>query len=109
MSWTVTAENSSEDFAFLPKLIDSARGNGGLTLPTIGSAGLREAARMLSDGSRTLSQLGSSALLSGNFTAAQKIADEALAADPANTEAEALKDQRAESASRRSRASPRAS
>ncbi|MFM8400559.1 MAG: hypothetical protein ACKOAH_22255, partial [Pirellula sp.] len=71
MSWTVTAENSSEDFAFLPKLIDSARGNGGLTLPTIGSAGLREAARMLSDGSRTLSQLGSSALLSGNFTAAQ--------------------------------------
>ncbi|MFM7739893.1 MAG: VWA domain-containing protein, partial [Planctomycetota bacterium] len=98
MSWTVTAENSSEDFAFLPKLIDSARGNGGLTLPTIGSAGLREAARMLSDGSRTLSQLGSSALLSGNFTAAQKIADEALAADPANTEAEALKEAAVEAA-----------
>lgn len=90
MTWTVVAENSSDDFAFLPKLIDSARNNGGMTLPTIGSAGLMEAARVLSAGSRTLSQLGSSALLSGNLVAAKKMAVEALSHDPANTEAELL-------------------
>ncbi|MFN9876939.1 MAG: VWA domain-containing protein, partial [Planctomycetota bacterium] len=99
MAWTVAAENSSEDFAFLPKLIDSARNNGGMTLPTIGSAGLREAARLMSDGSRNLSQLGSSALLSGNFTAARKFAEEALAIDPSNGEAEALKEAAANAAS----------
>ncbi|MFN9753587.1 MAG: hypothetical protein ACK57U_19620, partial [Planctomycetota bacterium] len=64
-----------------------------------GSAGLREAARLMSDGSRNLSQLGSSALLSGNFTAAQKFAEEALAIDPSNGEAEALKEAAANAAS----------
>ncbi len=52
------AERSSEDFAFLPVLVDRARDNGGLTLPTVGSAGLRETARLIFAGSHDLSMVG---------------------------------------------------
>ena len=55
LSWNVTAERSNEDFSFLPKLVDMARDNGGLTLPTVGSAGLREVARVIFAGSQDLS------------------------------------------------------
>ena len=55
LSWNVAAERSNEDFAFLPKLVDMARDNGGLTLPTVGSAGLREVARVILAGAQELS------------------------------------------------------
>ena len=58
LSWELVAERSSEDFAFLPTLVDRARDNGGLTLPTVGSAGLREAARVIFAGSQDLSMVG---------------------------------------------------
>ena len=47
LTWNLAAERSNEDFGFLPRLVDQARDNGGLTLPTVGSAGLREVARMI--------------------------------------------------------------
>ena len=47
MKWPVKAEESDDFFAFLPALVQSARQNSGLTLPTVGSAGLREAARVM--------------------------------------------------------------
>jgi hypothetical protein len=52
LTWNLAAERSNEDFGFLARLVDQARDNGGLTLPTVGSAGLREVARMMagSDG-----------------------------------------------------------
>ena len=55
LSWNVAAERSNEDFSFLPKLVDMARDNGGLTLPTVGSAGLREVARVILAGAQELS------------------------------------------------------
>ncbi len=58
LTWNVAAERSNEDFAFLPTLIDMARDNGGLTLPTVGSAGLREVARLIFAGSQDLSMIG---------------------------------------------------
>ncbi len=47
LAWQLVAERSNEDFAFLPVLVDQARDNGGLTLPTVGSAGLLEVARLI--------------------------------------------------------------
>ncbi|MHB8864811.1 MAG: vWA domain-containing protein, partial [Pirellulaceae bacterium] len=55
LAWNVAAERSNEDFSFLPKLVDMARDNGGLTLPTVGSAGLREVARMIVAGEQEVS------------------------------------------------------
>ncbi len=47
MKFVVKSETSNEDFSFLPTLIDKVRATGGMPMPTVGSAGLREAARIL--------------------------------------------------------------
>ncbi len=60
LAWDLVAERSNQDFAFLPKLVDQARDNGGLTLPTVGSAGLREVARLIIADSQDLSVFGPS-------------------------------------------------
>ena len=43
LAWNAMPERSSEDFGFLPKLVDLAATDKGLTMPTAGSAALREA------------------------------------------------------------------
>ncbi len=88
--WSVATEASNEDFAFLPKLIDMARRNDGLTLPTVGSAGLLETARVLSINARTLSQLGAQAVLIGDLDSARTLAEEAQALDPLSTDVKIL-------------------
>ncbi len=92
MTWPVSAEASNVDFAFLPKLVDIARKNAGMTLPTLGSAGLREMARVLTESSHQLSKLGSQAVATGNFAAAKALAKEARFINPNNTEAAIIGD-----------------
>jgi hypothetical protein len=58
LSWSLVTERSNPDFAFLPQLVDQARDNGGLTLPTVGSAGLREVARVMLSETPDLSMMG---------------------------------------------------
>ena len=88
MSWPLSPEDSSDNFAFLPKLIQMARLNSGMTLPTVGSAGLREMARVLSIGSQQLTQLSAQAAVTGNYAAARTLAAEAGLRDPGNPEPE---------------------
>ena len=64
-TWTVAPEVASEQMSFLPKLIANARSDGGMTLPTIGSEGLREYARMINETSAEID------LLSDGHSAAQ--------------------------------------
>lgn len=90
MTWPLTTEQSSIDFAFLPKLIDMARRDDGITLPTLGSAGLREMARVMSANARDLAKMGSQALVNGDQKSAQLLAEAAMAADPNDPVAEAL-------------------
>jgi hypothetical protein len=87
MTWPVSAEESNGDFSFLPKLVEIARQNAGMTLPTLGSSGLREMARVLTVSSHQLTKLGTQAIATGNYTAAKALASEAKAMDPANAEA----------------------
>ncbi len=61
LTWSVEPERSNEDFGFLPRLVDLARDNGGLTLPTLGSDGLRATSNELQSGSSDLSSLPVSA------------------------------------------------
>ena len=90
MKWPVTVEESNVDFAFLTKLVRDARANNGLTLPTVGSDGLREMARVMTDQSGQLAQLGTQALIRGDYASAKTLSEAALGNDPINAEAEAL-------------------
>ncbi len=90
LSWKVSAEKSNDDVAFLPRLIDMARKDGGVGLATVGSAGLRESGRVLLDESRTLGQLGGQALASGDRRSARTLAEAALKSDPGNPHAQAV-------------------
>ncbi|HEY2413623.1 MAG TPA: VWA domain-containing protein, partial [Pirellulaceae bacterium] len=91
-SWTSKPEKSSEDFAFLPKLVEMAEADKGLSLPTAGSAALRQAAHVTMNSAQQLAKLGNEALASGNFAGAQKVAEVALSRDPGNPEAIAIRE-----------------
>ena len=90
-SWTVPAEGASPDFSFLPQLINLARRDGGLTLPTAGSNALHEAARIITTSAEDLAKLGGDALRSGDVASARTAVEEALARDPNNPHVLALR------------------
>jgi hypothetical protein len=91
LTFNVTPEKSSEDFSFLPQLVALASKDAGLSLPTVGSEGLKEAALLTQSSADQLAKLGHEALASGNFPGAEKVADAALARDPKNPTALAIK------------------
>ncbi|HRF02086.1 MAG TPA: hypothetical protein PLI18_16335, partial [Pirellulaceae bacterium] len=90
LSWAVDSEESSEDFAFLPKLIEMARDDQGASLPTIGSEGLEEVRRVIDGGAQGLVALGEQALAAGDIDGARKLAEQALATDPTSAAAATL-------------------
>ena len=90
LTWTVQPEPSSPEFSFLPTLLKTARLDQGATLPTVGSAGLREFQLALESEATALSKIGSQALLTGNNEIAQQLANASLQVDPNNTRADLL-------------------
>lgn len=90
MTWSITPEASSADFAFLPSVVRDARKDKGYSLPTVGSEGLREYVRARSAKAYELTELGGQALAIGNKEAARKLAGAALNSDPTNTNADIL-------------------
>jgi hypothetical protein len=91
LGWNLTPEPSNDEFGFLPQLIAETRDDDGLTLPTVGSAGLREAGRIILAGAENLLKIGIRALKTGDLQGAQKMADAVLERDPTNPQALALK------------------
>ena len=89
--WKLSGEASSPDFGFLPELVGNARPDAGLRLPTVGSAGLRELAQVMTSGADRLTELGGHALRTGNLVGARSAADAAIARDPSNPEALVLR------------------
>ena len=89
-SWRVSGEASNVDFGFLPQLVEMARKDRGLSLPTAGSAALREAARLMTTGADQLAELGGHALRTGDLAGARTAAAAAISQDPTNPEAVAL-------------------
>ncbi|QEG21318.1 VWA domain-containing protein [Mariniblastus fucicola] len=59
-AWSIQPESASSEFAFLPKMLQEVRKDGGVSLPTVGSAGLAEYARMVNDSAVDLNLLGGS-------------------------------------------------
>ncbi|MBX3415754.1 MAG: hypothetical protein KF708_23925 [Pirellulales bacterium] len=89
LTWHV-AGKPSEDAGFLPRLVELARRDGGLTMPTLGSAGLAETARLLQQTAKDLTRLGNQAVATGNVAQAKLLADEARHIDPQSEEAAIL-------------------
>jgi len=100
LAWQVAPSAPNTDFAFLAPLVESAKRDGGLTLPTLGTQGLNEVRRMFVDDAQGLNRLGRVALASGDTEQAKRLAEQALAANGADAEASAilrLADQQAKS------------
>jgi hypothetical protein len=90
MKWDVQPQQSNEDHHYLPELVSAARNDGGVRLPTLGSAGLAEVARMMVGANENLTQLGAHALRTGNTQGALQVAETVLQRDPNNPQARAL-------------------
>ncbi len=82
----VEAEASNPDMGFLVSVVDSARKDGGFTLPALGSQGLRVMSFMLAESAEAMVKTGRYALQIGEIAAAERIANAALKQDP-NSEA----------------------
>lgn len=90
LSWSLTAEASNPDMGFLASVVNQASRDGGVTLPALGSAGLRAMSYMFADNASSLVKAGEFALKSGDLESAIRIAEEALKQDPNNAEARTL-------------------
>ena len=87
LAWDAKPEASGPDHAFLVSLVDDASRDGGLTLPTVGMAGLAEVARMKGAQADQLTMLAQRAIASGDRTGALRIVQTVLQTDPGNVQA----------------------
>ncbi|RCS54678.1 hypothetical protein DTL42_05995 [Bremerella cremea] len=89
-SWVAKPDETSDDHAYLPQLLEIARKNDGLNLPTVGSAGLRETASVLMASAEEYTRLGAQALAIGDKEGAARLAKAALEFDPNHPRAQAI-------------------
>ncbi|PQO29552.1 hypothetical protein DTL21_26235 [Bremerella cremea] len=89
-TWVAKPEESSDDHAYLPQLMEIARKDDGLMLPTVGSAGLRETASFLMASAEEYARLGSQALAIGDKEGAARLAKAALEIDPNHPRAQSI-------------------
>ncbi|MCA9155338.1 MAG: VWA domain-containing protein, partial [Planctomycetales bacterium] len=88
MTWQVNPGKSNVEYNFLPQLVELARKGSGTGLPTLGTDGLREAARVIRANADQLAELGANSLRTGDTAGAAKVADQALRLDPLNAKAQ---------------------
>ena len=90
LQWEVEPEPSSDEFGYLPPLVEQARKSGGLLLATIGSTGLRETGRMILASAESMAEIGSRAMQTGDIDGAKRMAEAVLRRDPTNPQAQAI-------------------
>jgi hypothetical protein len=85
---TVPATAADDANSYLANLYQAAEQGG--KLPTLGTKGLEMTRKHLASGVSQLNQLGKNALAAGNAASAERLANQALAADPGNADAQAV-------------------
>ena len=90
LHWTATVKNGGDAFAYLPQVVHAAQADDGLTLPTVGSAGLAEMGRIVEAGIDSLTDVAERAVETGDMQGAQVAAKLALARDPGNIKAKTV-------------------
>jgi hypothetical protein len=91
LEWSIPAAAPHEDHAYLAKLVSGAEQDGGMSLPTVGLAGLRETQHMLQSDAHNLVRLAQQAVATGALDQAEQLADKALSLDPTSADAAAVK------------------
>ena len=91
LRWSVPVEKTHDDFSFLPQLVREAQPSGGVALPTVGSVGLREVARMITSTADELLKVAKRSLSNGDLEGARRVADAVLRRDPNHPEAQLVK------------------
>jgi hypothetical protein len=90
MKWTATPEDAGNGHAFLAQVVEAARADGGVSLPTVGTAGLAETGRMLEAELDGLTDLAERAIATGDVQSAQVASQTILARDPGNVKAKTV-------------------
>ena len=90
LAWTASPAASSDNYAYLAQVVDSAHADEGLTTPAIGLAGLAETGRVLDNGLEEMNQLAKRAIATGDLAAADSVSQAVLRRDPGNIEAQTV-------------------
>jgi hypothetical protein len=88
--WNVAPQDSADDLAYLPQLVELAKRDGGATLPTLGMEGLQEIGRLMLERAENLAKMGARELAGGDLIGAQKLIEAARKTDPNNPQAASL-------------------
>ncbi len=90
LSWSATPHSRGASHAFLAQVVEMAQADGGVTLPTVGSAGLAETARVLEAGVDSMTDFAERAIATGDVEAARVAAQAVLSRDPGNVKAQTI-------------------
>ncbi len=90
LHWTAAPKNGGSNYAYLPQVVSVAKADDGITLPSVGSAGLAETGRIAEAGVDNLTDLAERAVATGDTQGAKVAAQAALARDPGNIKAKTV-------------------
>jgi tetratricopeptide (TPR) repeat protein len=90
LKWTAGPQSTGDSHAFLAQLVEMARSDGGISLPTLGTAGLTETGRLLESEVDGLTELAERAIATGDVKAATVAAQAVLQRDPKNVKAQTV-------------------
>lgn len=90
LRWKLTPEPPATENAYLARLVEAARRDGGLSLPIVGAAGLSELRGRVNGEAARLARLGRQALALGEVERAERFAQEAKRLDPLHAQVVAL-------------------
>jgi hypothetical protein len=90
MQWTALPRAGKDSHAYLPQVVQLAKADDGLTLPSVGTAGLAETGRLAEAGVDGLTDLAERAVATGDIHAAQVASQAVMARDPGNIKAKTV-------------------
>ncbi len=90
LQWAATPKAGNDTHAYLPQVVQMAMADGGLTLPSVGTAGLAETGRLAEASVDSLTDLAERAAATGDVRAAQVASQAVLTRDPGNIKAKTV-------------------
>ena len=90
LQWAAMPKNMGDSYAYLPQVVQGAKADDGITLPSVGTAGLAEAGRLAQANVDGLTEFAERAVATGDAQGAQVAAQAVLARDPGNIKAKTV-------------------
>ncbi|HEX3600008.1 MAG TPA: hypothetical protein VHU84_07680 [Lacipirellulaceae bacterium] len=90
MQFAAAPKNGGQTYAYLPQVVQLAKADDGITLPTVGTVGLAETGRLVEAGVDGLTDLAERAVATGDTKAARIAAQAVLSRDPGNIKAKTV-------------------